>query len=148
MKVAALLFPDKIIIETINKKDAGTWYSTGECTILPLNTSDVELGDCVLNHLKQSKEREVSYDQIRENWKLIIKKASFKTEKAFLQYVKRVSIILEGRKIVLEPFKIDIPKKMFYRLPDFIKEIEYIPENFETIGKELRNSWSKCFSTS
>ena len=144
MKVAAFLLPDKMIIETTNKKDAGTWYSTGECTILPLHTSDVELGNCVLNHLKQSKEKDVSYDQIRENYKLIIKKAGFKTEKAFLQFIKRVSIILEDRKMVFEPFKIIIPKKMFYRLPGGITEIEYVSENAEAIGKELRNCWSKC----
>ncbi|HEX3167992.1 MAG TPA: hypothetical protein VHQ93_17105 [Chitinophagaceae bacterium] len=148
MKVVAFLLPDKMMIETLNKKDAGTWYSTGDCTILPLHASDVELGNCVLNHLKQSKEKDSSYDQIRENWKLMIKKAGFKTEKAFLQYVKRVSIIVDDRKMIFEPFKINIPKKTFYRLPDFIKEIEYIPENFEAIGKELKNSWSKCFSTS
>ena len=104
MKVAAFLLADKMIIETTNKKDAGTWYSTGEYTILPLRASDVELGNCVLNHLKQSQEKDVSYDQIRENYKLIIKKAGFKTEKAFLQYIKRVSIIIEDRKMVFEPF--------------------------------------------
>jgi len=83
MKVAAFLLPDKIIIETTNKKDAGTWYSTGEHTIVPLHASDVELGN-------------------------------------------------------------KIPKKMFYRLPGDITEVEYVPENAESIGKELRNCWSKC----
>jgi len=37
-----------------------------------------------------------------------------------------------------------IPKKMFYRLPGDITEVEYVPENAESIGKELRNCWSKC----
>ena len=100
MKVAAFLLPDKMIIETVNKKDAGTWYGTEEFTMLPLDTSNSALGDCVLNHLHQSKEKEISYDQIKENWKLIIKNAKFKTEKAFLQNVRRVSIIKENNKIL------------------------------------------------
>ena len=33
---------------------------------------------------------------------------------------------------------------MFYRSASDITEIEYVPENAESIGKELRNCWSKC----
>jgi len=146
MKVAAFLLPDKMIIETIHKKNAGTWYSSGEFTMLPLDTLSPALGDYVLNHLYQSKEKDISYDQIKDNWKLIIKKAKFKTEKAFLQSVRRVNIIKENNKIIFEPFKINTKQKMFYRMPDYITEIVYVPGNSEIIGKELIDSWAKCLT--
>lgn len=142
-KGAALLLPDRIMIDTMDRRDAGTWYSTGMPTILPSNVSDVELGDAVLSHVSQSKEEVVTYEQIRENWKTLIKKAGYKTEKAFINDVKRVTVIIEGDKIRFEPFSVNTSQKMFYRLPEAIVETIPVPNNYE-IGKEVRKRWEKC----
>ena len=137
------MLPDKIIIETMNRKDAGTWYSTGRGTILPIIVTDFELGKCVLNHLSQSKEEATTYEQIKSYWKELIKKAKYKTEKSFIQESKRVTITIDGDVMRLEPFKVNLTQKIFYRMPDGISEITPVPEA-SVIGKEVRRCWDKC----
>src|SRR4030095_161857 len=103
LKVAAFLLVDKIIIDTMKKRDAGTWYTKGEPSILPLDSSNSDLGNSILGHLSQSKEEAATYDQMKEYWKTLIKKAGYKTEKAFLQKCKRVAVIIQDDKIQFEP---------------------------------------------
>ena len=139
----ALLFPDKIIIETTNKKDAGTSYCAGLNTVLFLDVSDKELGEIVMNHLSQSKYEEISYDQIKKNWKLLIKKSKYRTEKAFFQNAKYLSIKSNKGKIEFAPFQSNVSRRMFSRIPAGILELSHIPETSD-IGKEIRRIWGRC----
>lgn len=92
--IGATLYPDKIIIATKNKRDNYTWYLTDCISILPIDPSDLTLGETIIKHLENSKEQVITNDQIRilrENFR---KAAKFKTEKAAMQDAKYVSIFL------------------------------------------------------
>jgi len=141
--VAAVLYPDRIIIETRNKKGYSTWYSTDNLTILPLDISDAELGNIIMNHISQSKEEIVSIDQIkkiRENYR---KKAKFKSEKATMQNAKYVSLYSNGDTIRFEPKKNKIAKGAFYGMPDKIFEVK-INSDYASIGSNIRKAWDAC----
>jgi hypothetical protein len=72
------MLPAKIVVATMNKKDIGTWYSIGILAMSNIDVSDLELGESVLYHLHQSEEQPISYEQINENWKALIKSQDLK----------------------------------------------------------------------
>lgn len=142
-KVSAYLLPNKIIIVTTNKKDLGTWYGANDLTFLLREVSAFQIGDCVMNHLGRSIEKDETYEQIKENWKGLIKEAKYKTEKAFLQDVKRVSIIMENNSTRIEPYAVHTRDKVFFRIPEEITILSTIPSATE-LGNEIMKSWDKC----
>lgn len=146
MKAAAYLLPNNVFIITMNKKDAGTWYSTNEISIFSQDVSSQELGQSIFNHLHKSKEENISYEQIRDYYKEFLKRAKFKSDKSFVQNARRVVIIMDNSKIILEPYRTEISQKIFYRLPESIVEIEPIHDQCQ-LGKEVRKCWEKCLIT-
>lgn len=143
-KSSAYLLPDKIIIETMYKKNEGTWFGAGLSITLPLNVSDFELGEAILNAISQAKTEDISYEKIKEYWRDLIKKSKYKTEKAFFQNTKHLSIVIEGEKIMFVPFKTSISRRAFARISDKIIETTPVPEA-DVIGRNVRKGWEKCF---
>lgn len=142
-KSSAYLLPDKILIETKHKKNQGTWYSSGLSTILTLDISDSELGEVVLEATSRTKLEDISYERIRELWKELIKQSNYKTEKAFIENAKYVSIAIEDAKMTFVPFETIVPKKIFARLPNDIVEITPAP-HANIVGRKIREAWEKC----
>ncbi len=144
--IAATLYPDKIIIVTRNRKDPGTWYSTDFFTILAVDIDSLTLGRTMINHLEESTERDISYDQIKSIRDNFRKKSKFKTEKAVMQDAKYVSIFLLDNVIRFESYKNMVTKggqKEFYRIPDSILALSFV-NDYTFIGEHLRNAWEKC----
>jgi hypothetical protein len=53
--VGAILYPDKIIIETQNQVKDGFWIVTDKVSILPPEIEDEKLGENIIRHLELSK---------------------------------------------------------------------------------------------
>jgi len=72
---------DKIIVETRNKRDEYTWYSTANVTLLPMDVSDEKLGLTVLEHLKQSEVKDITLEDIKNLREEFKKKDEIKIRK-------------------------------------------------------------------
>ena len=140
--VGATLYPDRIIIETRNKKDEYTWYSTDEVSIIPLDANDQIIGEAIHKHMNSSKMQDVSFEEIKQFRDGFKKATGLKTEKAIQQDAKYVSLYLTNGQLRFEPFKNKLHQKSFYRLPENIFSIE--PENLFEIVNGLRKAWNYC----
>jgi len=142
--VAAVAYPDRIIVEVRNKLDEYTWYSTADLVLLATDISDSELGQVVLDGLERSEEKKISYEEIRQLREQYRKKAKFKSEKATLVKARYVSIYGQNGKIRFEPKENKASKHAFYNLPDAIVELKKDTNDPSTVGRQLRNSWVAC----
>ena len=91
----AILYPDKIVIETKNKSGGGSYYTTDNVTVLPLDASTKEIGFLVKKHLSDSIFKPVmphEQKQIRDNYK---KKLKVTTEKALMKMQNAWPLILK-----------------------------------------------------
>lgn len=141
--VAAILYPDKIIIETRNQRDQYSWYSTDDLSILPTDAPDTAIGEAVLNHLALSKVELVDAATLQKQWESYKKKAKFKTEKSTIENAKCLSVYMSSKKIRIEPKKTMLSKRAFYNLPESIVEMD-ITSDAAKMGQYIRDSWQKC----
>jgi len=144
-KSAAIIFyPDKIIIETRNKKDNYTWYSSGKLTIFPINASAGMLGEGIINHLNQSEIKGIEMKEMKELRNLFRKKGKFKSEKSTMEDAKYVSIYSDKNMIRFEPKKNKTSQQLFYNMPESISEFAVKNLDSIKIGKYARDSAAKC----
>ena len=141
--VGATLYPDRIMIETRNKKDQYTWYSTDEVTVIPLNANDQMIGEAIHKHLNSSKMQDVPFEEIKELRNRFKKATGLKTEKAVQQDAKYVSLYVTNDQLRFEPFKNKVQQKSFYRLPEHIFSIAFTGNVSEMVNG-LRKAWSYC----
>ena len=146
--VAAIAYPDKIIIEIRNKLDEYTWYSTADPVLLPVDISDAGLGKAVIDGLQRSEEKKISYDEIRQLREQYRRNAKFRSEKATLDKARYVSIYGQNEKMRFEPKANKTSKHAFYNLPDAIFELKKDANDPATVGKQVRNAWTACGFTS
>jgi hypothetical protein len=142
-KASAILMPGLILVETLFKKNQGTWYSSGIYSVMRKDVSDHELGSCIQMHLDKSIELETSYDNIRSLWKQTLKGAKLNSQKAYYELAKYVSIHFKGQSIEITPFNSNPKHKMLYRVPTQLLQLES-DSNAETIGRTCKLLWEKC----
>jgi hypothetical protein len=141
--VGATLYPSQIIIETRNKKNDFSWYSTDHISILPHDTTNEVLGSTIIQHLKNSKLQDITSQEIkalRDNFKRVTK---LKTDKAIHDNAQYVSIYLIDTKVRIEPFKNKANQKSFYRLPDKIFSFD-LPDHNNDLVLNIRKAWDSC----
>ena len=141
----ALLYTDKIVIETVNKEGNGSYYITDNVTILTLDCSDKEIGMIIKKHLQESIECRIKPEErkkIRINYRKILKA---KTEKSLYENVKCVRIKFDGNEISLNSYKTKSQEKVFLGNPPSITVFSAAIEDDE-LGKKIRLAWEKCES--
>ena len=140
----AILYPTRIIIETRNAESQDSCYSTDILTILDLDTSDILLGQMVLQHLNNSKLEKNYSIELRKDY---LKKLKFKSEAAARKDAKYVAIFRTNSVIRFEPRNNKVSdgrSSAYYGIPKEIFEIN-LNADMETLGKATREAWSKCF---
>jgi hypothetical protein len=140
--IAAIMYPDKIIIVTKYSKDEFVSYLGDIISILNVDVSNEELGKAVLDHLEKSVRKDFTLEEIKklnDSYKRLTK---FKSENAAMIDAKYVSVTMKGGLVIIEPFSNKISNRTYYRLPREIKETKDI--DIGNIGIELRLAWNKC----
>lgn len=144
--VAATLYPDKILIVTMNHKDDYIKYGTDQFMLLPANCSDSILGEAVIHFLRESKLEDISFEEMKILNSNLKKATKIKTEKAMMSDARYVAVDVEGDEMNFVPFKNMVTKngqKEFYRMPTAITTIQNT-EVDSLIGRNLRSAWERC----
>ena len=141
----AILYPERIIIVTVNNYKDILYYATDELTILPVNIDEEQLAKVVIKHLDNSKLHANSKEDrktLRDSFK---RKSGFKTEKDYVNNAKYLSIYKNKVEIVIEPFdnRLSEKDKLFYRIPSSIITCT-LPCDNALLGSYIREGWSKC----
>jgi len=139
----ATLYPTRIIIETLNKEGNGSYYSTDNVTVLPLEITEKELGQNIEKHLRDSIFLKITPDEqkrIRRSYK---KKVKARSEKALMENARQVRIYFDGLSFILNSFQNKTSDKLFLGNPSTIKTLTADLDN-EMLGNEIRLAWEKC----
>jgi hypothetical protein len=139
---SAYLYPDKIIIETMYRRDEFTKYGANIFSTLSIDILDEQLGEKIIEHLLQSKQQTATPEEIKELFKNFKLKAKFKTDKAYIDNAKLVSISFENNQFLFEPKRNKQSEKVFYGMPNEKFEANY--SDTLNLGKLTRIAWSKC----
>jgi hypothetical protein len=143
---AAVLYPTKIIIETRNIISQGSFYTTDDLSILPPNSRDEILGEVILEHLSRSRVVATHPSNYKEIRKAYLKKAKFRSEPAFRQDARYVSIFKTINTLRFQPLNNKLSEGRwgsFMGLPKAIFEIKAI-ETRDAIGEAIREAWTRC----
>lgn len=138
----AILCPDRIVFETLNKGAFG-YYVTDNVTILPLECLEKEIGSFAKKHLNDSVFLPVTPESRKIIWANYKKKAKFKTEKSLYENGKYVSIKYNGKTISLNSYQAKLKDKVFFGNPSSIVNLNDKISD-EEFGKEIKLAWSKC----
>lgn len=144
----AILYPDKIIIDTLDKVKAGFNIVSTNPTILATDSENQILGRTVREHLDSSKydlknPSQADFKILQENF---LKSYGFKTLKKYHENAKYLSITEQGAEIILEPTKnggsIGKEKGFSQIMEKSISISKNI--NDDELGKLIRKEWQNC----
>jgi hypothetical protein len=97
----AILYPDKIIIETVDQIKDSYSVITHKLTILNINADDSQIALTMREHLGLSSIRSNAPKDNDKNFAAYLKKAGFKTRKAYYQDALLLSVLQDDRNIKL-----------------------------------------------
>ena len=142
-KAGVFFLENKILIQTMFKKNEGVWYGSDKVSIIPVEISDFLLGEFILNSLNNSKHIDTSNEQIKKNWKLVIKKSNVKTEKMFFEKARYMAVVLNNSILKFSPYRTSVSRRIFAGTPDKNYEFEF-NSNIELVGQRVRYGMSLC----
>lgn len=143
---AAVLYPKKIVVETRNLTGQGSFYSTDDLTILPIDCSLEVLGRAISAHLSRSvfvTSDSVDYREVRKKY---LKKGKFKSEPDFRRDARYVSIFRVKSFLRFEPRNNAISEGRWGSLLGMPKEVFRIDDvnDYVAIGNAISMAWTKC----
>jgi hypothetical protein len=147
--VGAILYPDKIIIETQDQVKDGFWIVTDRISILPPDSEDEQLGENIIRHLELSKvnvpnpKGQEGFKKIRDNYK---KATGLKTQKAQMDRARYLSIARENNKFEFSPTAnggASGEQRGYRYKPEENVEISQSMTPAE-LGQQVRMLWLRC----
>lgn len=147
--VGAILYPDKIIIETQHQVKDGFWIVTDKISILPPDIEDEKLGENIIRHLELSKvnvpnpKGQEGFKKIQDNYQ---KATGLKTQKAQMDRARYLSIARENNKVELSPTAnggASGERKGYHYKPDDKIELSQNVTLTE-LGQQVRIAWLRC----
>lgn len=146
--IGAILYPDRILIETQDKVRAGLRVTTDQITFLDVEVNDNELGKVVIKHLNLSRTgvrdpKQKDHKIYEEKYK---KATGLKTIKAQMKDAKYVGVIKKESVILFEPTingGSTGPNRGYRDVENASISIAS-NSSAKEIGETLRASWIKC----
>jgi len=141
----ATLYPDKIILGTVDRIKNSYEVITANVTVLDANVDSELLGKALRYHLDQSRDN-LRADDATERYKDYLKAAGFKTRKEHHKNALHMMVSQKDGKIFLEPTINGGPtgkNRGFASVPGEPIAVDEGVTNKE-LGDMLRVSWSKC----
>ena len=146
---SAILYPNKIIIVTMNITGQGSYYTTDDLTILPVDSSFEVLGRVISAHLFRSKFVKPGLVNYREEQKKYLKKGKLKSEPDSRKDARYVRIDRMKSVLSFRPMENQISKGRsgaLYGMPNDIFHIED-SNDYVSIGHAIKDGWTKCILT-
>jgi hypothetical protein len=141
----ATLYPDKIVLGTIDRIKDSYEVITANVTVLDANVDNEILGKTLRYHLDQSRDNLRTSDAT-ERYKDYLKAAGFKTRKEHYKNALHLMVGQKDGKIFLEPTINGGPKgndRGFANTTDKPVAVDENATNKE-LGDMIRLSWNKC----
>ena len=140
--IGCYCYPDRILLMTQNKTTAGFWIVTNNAEFLPVNCTNEQLGNKILEQLSLSK-TEYS-NPTKEGFKALaplFKKATGMSCRQSMQDSKYVNVYRIDKRLEFSPTINNGPNSGFQYQPElfFGVEDDFVPEN---LGQYLRDGWN------
>jgi hypothetical protein len=141
----ATLYPDKIVLGTVDRIKDSYEVITANVTVLDANVDNELLGKTLRHHLEQSRD-DLRMNDATERYKDYLKAAGFKTRKEHYKNALHLMVGQRAGKIFLEPTINGGPTgkdRGFANTTDKPLAVDENATNKE-LGDMVRLSWSKC----
>jgi len=141
----ATLYPDKIVLGTVDRIKNSYEVITGNVTVLDANADNETLGRVLRHHLDQSSDN-LRANDARERYKDYLKAAGFKTKKEHHKNALHMMVSQRDGKIFLEPTINGGPTGKNRGFANTKDEPIAVDENAtnKEMGDMMRRGWSKC----
>ena len=147
LQSAVTFYPDKIIIETIDRVKEDFGISSLNISILPVNTDNETLGSSIRYHLSLTRTGISIPKDYKQSYKEFLKKLGFKNGKEHHKDALKVMISQHQNQITISPTKnggFTGKDRGFLSMKD-VADI-FVNENTDnfTLGDKIREGYSQC----
>jgi CDI immunity protein len=146
LQVSATLYPDKIIIETIDRAKEGFGISSTKISILPVDTESSLLSLTVRKHLNLTEVNLAIPKDYKQHYADFLKLAGFKNGKEHHKNALLLNLHQKGDTITISPTKnggYTGNERGFLGIKD--SDIIVITDiDDATLGDKIKYGWTKC----
>lgn len=146
LQASVTLYPDKILIETIDRVKEGFGISSTKISTLPVDTDNNTLGSTLRHHLNSTRTGLTRPKDYKKHYHDFLSKAGFKSGKEHHRNALHLTISQRQDKIILSP-----TKNGGYTGKDSgflgIKDSDIIVSadiDNSTLADKIKEGWSKC----
>jgi hypothetical protein len=146
LQASATFYPDKILIETIDRVKEGFGISSTNIAILPFDTDPETLGSTIRHHLGLTKMGLAIPKNYKKHYKDFLDKAGFRNGKEHHKNALHLTISHRQNQITISP-----TKNSGYTGKDrgflSIKDADIIVNadiGNSTLGDKIKEGWTKC----
>ncbi|HKB43526.1 MAG TPA: hypothetical protein VKC90_04025 [Chitinophagaceae bacterium] len=146
LQASATLYPDKILIETIDRVKDGFGISSANMTILPVDTDIEILGSTVRRHLGLTKTGLPIPKDYKQHYSDFLRKAGFKNGKDHHRNALLLHISQKDNEIKIGPTRnggYTGKERGFLGIKDADIIVNSNIDN-TTLGDKIKYGWSKC----
>lgn len=146
LQASATLYPDKILIETVDRVKEGFGISSTNISTLPVNIDNNTLGLTLRHHLSLTRTGLTRPKDYKKHYQNFLDKAGFKNGKEHHKEALHLTIIKRQGKITLSPTKnggYAGKDRGFLGIKDSDIIITTDVDN-STLAHSIKEGWSKC----
>ncbi|PZR09694.1 MAG: hypothetical protein DI539_21810 [Flavobacterium psychrophilum] len=146
LHAGATLYPDKILIETIDRVKEGFGISSTNISILPLDTDKNVLGSTIRHHLNLTRFGLAIPKEYKKHYQDFLDKAGFKNGKEHHKNALYLTIVLKQNQIIIGPTKNGGhtgKDRGFLGVKGADIVVNADIDN-SVLGDKIKEGWSKC----
>ena len=146
LQASATLYPDKILIETIDRVKEGFGISSTNISIIPVDTDNETLGSTIRHHLNSTKTGLSIPKDYKKHYQDFLEKAGFKNGKEHHKNALHLTIYQRQNQVTITPTKnggYTGKDRGFLGIKDSDIIVTVEIDN-STFADKIRKGWSKC----
>jgi hypothetical protein len=146
LQAGATLYPDRILIETIDRVKEGFGISSTNIATLPIDTDLATLGSTIRRHLTLTKTGLTIPKDYKKHYKDFLDKAGFKNGKEHHKNALHLTISQRQNQITISPTKnggYTGKDRGFLGIKDVDIMVHAEIDNIE-LGDKIKYGWSRC----
>ena len=146
LQASATLYPDKILIETIDRVKEGFGISSTNIATLPIDTDNNTLGSTLRHHLKSTRTGLTRPKDYKKHYQDFLSKAGFKNSKEHHRNALHLTISQRQDKIIITPTKnggYTGKDRGFSGIKDSDIIVTVDIDN-SILADKIKEGWSKC----
>lgn len=146
LQASATLYPDKILIETIDRAEEGFGISSSNISILPVDTDNNSLGSAIRQHLNATRTGLKRPTDYKKHYQDFLDKAGFKNGKEHHRNALHVTMLQRLDTITLNPTRnggYTGKDRGFLGIKD---SGIIVPADIDdsTLAEKIKEAWGKC----